>query len=85
MSPPFAAGTRPQLHKVGDQFGIERRYTKFEDVLADSAIDFVHINSPIPDHAWMSIEALQGRQARDVHGADGHDDRGLRESLRDRR
>ncbi len=22
-------------------------------------VDFVHINSPIPDHAWMSIEALK--------------------------
>ena len=48
-----------ELNKVGDQFGIERRYTKFEQVLADPNIDFVHINSPIPDHAWMSIEALK--------------------------
>ena len=48
-----------ELHKVGDQFGIEKRYTDYDDVLADSDIDYVHINSPIPDHAWMSIEALQ--------------------------
>jgi predicted dehydrogenase len=48
-----------ELHKAGDQFNIERRYTKFEEVLADPGIDFVHINSPIPDHAWMSIEALK--------------------------
>jgi predicted dehydrogenase len=48
-----------ELNKVGDQFGIGNRYTKFEDVLADSAVDFVHINSPIPDHAWMSIETLK--------------------------
>ena len=48
-----------ELQKVGDQFGIDRRYTKFEDVLADTNIDFVHINSPIPDHAWMSIQALK--------------------------
>ncbi len=46
------------LKKTGDQFGIERRYTKFEDVLADSDVDFVHINSPISDHAWMSLQAL---------------------------
>ena len=46
------------LQKVGDQFGIDTRYTKFADVLADSDVDFVHINSPIPDHAWMSLEAL---------------------------
>jgi predicted dehydrogenase len=48
-----------ELNKVGDQFGIGSRYTKFEDVLADTNVDFVHINSPIPDHAWMSIEALK--------------------------
>jgi len=48
-----------ELNKVGDALGIERRYTKYEDVLADSGVDYVHINSPIPDHAWMSIEALK--------------------------
>jgi predicted dehydrogenase len=48
-----------EMNKVGDQFGIDKRYSKFEDVLADPGIDFVHINSPIPDHAWMSIEALK--------------------------
>jgi predicted dehydrogenase len=48
-----------ELNKVGDQFGIERRYTTYDDVLADTNIDFVHINSPIPDHARMSIEALK--------------------------
>jgi predicted dehydrogenase len=48
-----------ELNKVGDAAGIEVRYTKYEDVLADPAVDFVHINSPIPDHAWMSMEALK--------------------------
>ena len=47
-----------ELNKTGDQFGIEKRYTGFDDVLADSAVDFVHINSPISDHAWMSLKAL---------------------------
>ena len=47
-----------ELHKSGDQFGIEKRYTSYDDVLADPEIDFVHINSPIPDHAWMSLKAL---------------------------
>ncbi|MBT6156097.1 MAG: Gfo/Idh/MocA family oxidoreductase [Planctomycetaceae bacterium] len=47
------------LNKIGEQCGIEKRYTTFEDVLADGAVDFVHINSPIGDHAWMSIEALK--------------------------
>ena len=47
-----------ELQKSGDQFGIEKRYTSYDDVLADPDIDFVHINSPIPDHAWMSLKAL---------------------------
>ena len=48
-----------EMNKVGDQFGIAKRFTRYEDVLADPEIDFVHINSPIPDHAWMSLEALK--------------------------
>jgi predicted dehydrogenase len=47
------------LNKVGDQFGIAKRYAKYDDVLADPQVDFVHINSPIPDHAWMSLRALE--------------------------
>ena len=48
-----------KLREVGDAFCIEQRFTKYEDLLAEPNIDFVHINSPIPDHAWMSIEALR--------------------------
>lgn len=48
-----------KLNEVADSFGIEKRYTKYEDVLADSAVDFVHINTPIPDHAPQSIAALK--------------------------
>jgi predicted dehydrogenase len=48
-----------KLDAVGDSFGIEKRFTKFEDVLKDPDIDAVHINSPIPDHGWMSIAALK--------------------------
>ena len=48
-----------ELAKVADAFGIAKRFVRYEDLLADPEIDFVHINSPIPDHAWMSIEALR--------------------------
>ncbi len=51
--------TEEKLNKVGDTFGIEKRYTRYEDLLADPDIDFVHINSPIPDHAPQSIAALK--------------------------
>src|SRR5581483_9063903 len=47
------------LAAVGDRYGIKGRYTDYRELLKDPNIDAVHINSPIPDHAWMSIEALQ--------------------------
>jgi predicted dehydrogenase len=47
------------MNKIGDAFSIGARYQKYEAVLADPQVDFVHINSPIPDHAWMSLEALR--------------------------
>jgi predicted dehydrogenase len=46
------------LNEVGDRYGIKARYQDFKELLKDPEIDAVHINSPIPDHAWMSIEAL---------------------------
>ncbi|MFP6582708.1 MAG: Gfo/Idh/MocA family oxidoreductase, partial [Candidatus Hydrogenedentota bacterium] len=48
-----------EMNKVGDRFGIEIRYTNFDDVLADPDVDYVHINSPIPDHGWMTLAALE--------------------------
>ncbi|MGM0488413.1 MAG: Gfo/Idh/MocA family protein [Planctomycetota bacterium] len=51
--------TPERLNKIGDTFGVEKRYTTYEDVLADPQVDFVHINSPIPDHAPMSLAALK--------------------------
>ena len=51
--------TEAELNKIGDAFVLGKRYTEYQDVLADPEVDFVHINSPIPDHAWMSMEALK--------------------------
>src|SRR4051812_45355580 len=47
------------LKRVGESLGVAKRYTSFEDLLKDKDVDAVHINSPIPDHAWMSVKALQ--------------------------
>jgi predicted dehydrogenase len=47
------------LDEVGDRFGVAKRFTDYHALLADPDIDAVHINSPIPDHAWMSIAALK--------------------------
>src|SRR5476649_2241643 len=51
--------SREKLDKVGDQFQIGKRYTNYDDVLKDPSVDAVHINSPIPDHAPMSLAALK--------------------------
>lgn len=48
-----------KLDAVGDAFGIAKRYTDFKELLKDPEIEAVHINSPIPDHGWMSIAALK--------------------------
>ena len=50
---------RKGLDECGDRYGIKTRYTDYRELLKNSSIDAVHINSPIPDHAWMSIEALR--------------------------
>ena len=50
---------RDKMAEVADRFGIAKRYTDYRELLADPDVDFVHINSPIPDHGWMSIEALK--------------------------
>ena len=50
---------RKKLDAIGEAFGVEKRYTEYRDLLKDPNVDVVHINSPIPDHAWMSIEGLK--------------------------
>ena len=49
--------TQSKLDEVGDKFGIEKRYTSYEDLLADPDVHAVHLNSPIPDHGRQSIQA----------------------------
>jgi predicted dehydrogenase len=50
--------SKKDLDECGDRWKIAKRYTEFADVLKDPEIDAVHINSPIQDHAWQSIAAL---------------------------
>jgi len=51
--------SQEKLDQVGKAYGVERRYTRYADLLKDQEIDAVHINSPIPDHAPMAIAALE--------------------------
>jgi len=49
---------KDHLNEIGDQFGIERRFTKFEDLLSIDELDAIHVVSPIADHAWMTLDSL---------------------------
>ncbi len=46
------------LNEIGDQFGVERRYTSFEDLLKLEELDAIHIVTPIADHAPMTLASL---------------------------
>ncbi len=48
-----------KLNQIGDAFGVKVRYNKFEKLLEDPLVDIVHINSPIHEHAPMSVAALK--------------------------
>ena len=48
-----------KLNTIADTFGVEKRYTSYEDLLADPSCDAVHINTPIPDHARLSSKGLE--------------------------
>lgn len=47
------------LHQLGDAFNVRQRYTSFDELLGDPAIDAIHINTPIPNHAAMTIAGLK--------------------------
>ena len=50
---------KDELKKIAEHFEVEKQYTDYHELLKDTQIDAVHINSPIADHAWMAIEALK--------------------------
>src|SRR4029453_5295289 len=67
---------RKALDECGDRFGGKGRYTSYEELLPDSNVDAVHINSPIADHAPQSIAALRaGKHVASTVPAGDHDRR----------
>ena len=48
-----------KLNAIGDAFGIDRRYSSYDELLKDSNVEAVHINTPIPEHGPQSIKALK--------------------------
>jgi len=51
--------SKDKLDAIGDQFGIDKRYQDYQELLKDPDIDAVHINTPIPNHAEQTIMALK--------------------------
>ena len=51
--------TQSKVDEIGDAFGIEKRYTDYNELLKDPNVDAVHINTPIQNHAAQSIAALR--------------------------
>jgi predicted dehydrogenase len=51
--------TRQKLDQVGSMYGVEKRYSSFEELIKDPQVDAVHINSPIHMHAPQAIAALK--------------------------
>lgn len=47
------------LNEIGDKYGIGKRFTDYDELLADPDIDAVHINTPIPNHAEHTLAALR--------------------------
>jgi predicted dehydrogenase len=47
-----------ELDQAGDAFGIEVRYTDFQELLKDDNVDAIHINTPIHLHAQQTLDAL---------------------------
>lgn len=51
--------TKSKVDEIGDAFGIQNRYTDYDELLKNPEIDAVHINTPIQNHAEQSIKALR--------------------------
>ena len=77
--------TKEKLDQVGSQYGVEKRFTSFEELLKDPKVDAVHINSPIHLHAPQSHRGAEGRQACGLHRARRHDGRGVQADRQSRR
>jgi predicted dehydrogenase len=51
--------TREKLDAVGDTWGVEKRYTEYAELLRDTEVEAVHINTPPPLHADMCVAGLE--------------------------
>jgi predicted dehydrogenase len=54
--------TRCKLDALGDAWGIEKRYTEYDELLRDPEIDIVHINTPPQLHGDMCVAGLEAEK-----------------------
>ena len=47
------------MDKVADYSGIEKKYSSFEEILADNTLDAVHLVTPIPLHEEQTVQVLE--------------------------
>lgn len=47
------------LAQIGDKFGVERRFSRLEDILATDEYDAVHLLTPVALHADQVVAVLQ--------------------------
>lgn len=50
---------RKKLDEIGNAFGVEKRYTDYDELLKDPEIDAIHVVTPIQFHAEQSVAALR--------------------------
>jgi predicted dehydrogenase len=48
-----------KLEAIGNAFKVDKLYTDYYEMIQDPIIDVVHINTPIHEHARMSVAALK--------------------------
>ena len=49
----------PLLHRIGDQYGIQRRFADYKEMIACNDIDAVSIAVPNYEHALLTIDCLE--------------------------
>lgn len=50
---------RERLNEIGDHFGVRVRYDDYEQMVQDTNIDVIHINTPLQLHADQVVMALE--------------------------